>query len=479
MVKGLLPGTLTYVGIRIGAGVLGLASYSVFSRVVEPAAYGRYALVVAAAIGLSACFYTWLGITLIRYLPDQRTREDVHLSSALALFSIASAVLILGCVGLAAWAGSSSLPYLFSCLILTLLTGWFGLSLQLSNARLQVFAYGVKNLVRFAGLLGFGLAFVWAGGGGLALVLAHILALAVATCFGIKSDFAGVALAKVSQDTMRKLLHHGLPVAFALFMSWMVDQSDRYLLLWFQGEAEAGRYALAYDIAKQPVLLMISAAGLTALPHAARAYETDGPARARQILSLNLSGLLLVSLPVLALQAFFPHELARLLLGSEYENVAAAIMPIIAVAMMIHGLRGHYFDIALHLAKRTRGMIGMWVSMATANTVLNLLLIPRFGSVGAAYATLLAHFVAIIYFLALLPSLGMLAVRVADLVKLGIATIVFVGCLNVLNDSESSARFIGATAGATVLYGLVVTLLNPAGARALLTQIASLAKRNK
>lgn len=471
---GFAPAAIRYLGIRICVGVLALATYWAFSRIVSPEIYGQYALIVAAASGLGATLYSWLGITLIRHLPDRSTSEAVNVSSAVAIFAVASAVLLLGFIALAAVSTRSSLPYLAWGLVLTMLAGWFGLSTQLSQARLDTRAYSVKSLIRFAGLFVLGLAFLWAGGGALALILANALALAVAIAYGMRTDAAEVAVAEIDRAAIQKLVSHGLPVAMALAMAWVVDLSDRFLVYWFLGQAEAGRYALAYDVATQPARLLISAAGLAILPHASRAYEAAGAAGARPVMAQNLSIILLVGLPVAALEVLFPGDLARLLVGQEYRGTAAAVMPAVGLAMVIQGLRGYYLDISLHLLKRTRFMIGMWIMMAGANLVLNLALIPIFGSVGAAYATLAAHLSSLIYYYVLLRTPEVLSIEIADMGKIALATTVFVGCFWLNPDPSSAWWFVSVFLLAAALYGGAVLWLNVADIRSLLPAVLTL-----
>jgi O-antigen/teichoic acid export membrane protein len=209
----------------------------------------------------------------------------------------------------------------------------------------------------------------------------------------------------------------------------VVDLSDRYLIYWMIGDAAAGQYALAYGFAQQPMWMAMVAASRATLPHAARAYETAGVPAARELLSQALTILIFVTAPVLIVEIFFARELAGLFLGARYAPAAAEIMPIVALAIFINGWRSAYLDIGIHLIKKTRDLIKMWVVTAIANILFNLILIPRIGIVGAAYATLIAHAVAVGYFLLFIRPPRVIGACATDLVKIALALLIFVGCI--------------------------------------------------
>ena len=66
-------------------------------------------------------------------------------------------------------------------------------------------------------------------------------------------------------------------------------------------------------------------------------------------------------------------------------------MPLIAIATLFNGIAAHYFDHALHLAKKTRLFFYTLGPSALLNFVGNLYAIPHFGIIGAAYTTLAAY----------------------------------------------------------------------------------------
>src|SRR5215212_5265359 len=64
---------LSHAGIYLAArglpGAIAFLAIPLFSRLLEPAQYGRYALVLAAVNVLNALLFQWLRLSLVRFLP--------------------------------------------------------------------------------------------------------------------------------------------------------------------------------------------------------------------------------------------------------------------------------------------------------------------------------------------------------------------------------------------------------------------------
>lgn len=462
---GLAVSVVTYVGVRAGSGLLGFVALAAFSRLVSSSEFSTYALISSAALGLGGCLYVWLSVTLQRHLADRSVPASFSTSSALFLFLVCTGVLLGGAAVAAAFVDGGALVW---CVVLTATGGVYSASLALSAAHFRRRLYATKELLRFALYLLLGVSLVHVLSPSTGLLLAHAAGAAAAACYGLRAELGDVARAQIRPTTVRSMLAHGLPISFALAMAWVVDQSDLYILLWLRGEKEAGQYALAYSVAKQPVWLLLAAAAVASLPHAAKGFEDGGPELARAVMARNLSMLLLMSLPVIALEVAFPTAFARFSVGQEYREVTADIMPIVAIAMLIQGLRAGYLDTSMHVIKRTRVMIGMWLTMAAVNVALNFALIVDYGSMGAAYATLAAHLTSVVYYIAFAPRTGLLGMDRLDLAKLGLATAVFVACFSLFSTSSSVLGFVMALGLATAGYAAAVLGSNAAQSRRLL-----------
>src|SRR6478672_3577473 len=71
-----------YLVARGLPGLIAFLAIPVFTRLLEPGAYGRYALVLATASVLNALLFQWLRLSLVRYLPAYHN-EPAKLKSTL------------------------------------------------------------------------------------------------------------------------------------------------------------------------------------------------------------------------------------------------------------------------------------------------------------------------------------------------------------------------------------------------------------
>src|SRR5258706_14352056 len=78
-------------------GVIAFLAIPLFSRLLSPADYGRYALVVASVGLVNALLFQWLRLSLVRYLPVYKD-EPERLKSTLLTVTL----ILIGATGLAA-----------------------------------------------------------------------------------------------------------------------------------------------------------------------------------------------------------------------------------------------------------------------------------------------------------------------------------------------------------------------------------------
>jgi peptidoglycan biosynthesis protein MviN/MurJ (putative lipid II flippase) len=84
-------------------------------------------------------------------------------------------------------------------------------------------------------------------------------------------------------------------------------------------------------------------------------------------------------------------QIAAVMVGEEFRTMTNRLLPWIALGAAASGIKAFHFDLAFHLGRDSRGLVICSSVAAATNVGFNLALIPRFGIVGAAYATVLAY----------------------------------------------------------------------------------------
>ena len=183
----------------------------------------------------------------------------------------------------------------------------------------------------------------------------------------------------------RRMEHFGLPLVPSGLALWAVNFSDRFFLVKLAGAAETGLYSVGVRMAAAVVLLLW--AFRAAWP--AFAYSIEDEDEARRTYGFVLTHLLFIcSWLSLALGLLAPW-LVRLLTTPEFYDAARVVAPLAFAATIFAG----YIVVAIGVSRSRRTQFN-WVVSGTGalvNVALNLALIPRYGMIGAAIATIGAY----------------------------------------------------------------------------------------
>ncbi len=184
----------------------------------------------------------------------------------------------------------------------------------------------------------------------------------------------------------RKLLKDSFPLVFAGLMMMIYTRIDQVMLGQMAGDGVVGIYSAAAKIAEFwyvfPIMLLQSL-----YPGAIAAKSISSSAYTNYLQRLFDSMAVASWLFALPL-CLFADSVITLLYGKAY--VGAATVLSIYVMSGVFAMMGHVREYWVAVENCTRLSLYSTSLGAIVNVVLNLLLIPRYGAVGAAYATLLA-----------------------------------------------------------------------------------------
>jgi O-antigen/teichoic acid export membrane protein len=182
------------------------------------------------------------------------------------------------------------------------------------------------------------------------------------------------------------LLTFGVPNVANFVSVWILQLSDRYLLSHLASLAQTASYSVAYSlggVVSVVVIAPFSLAWPTALYSIARRKDA---AYVFQLVFRWYSIALLFAVFALSLVATFMLDL---LFPPAYHS-AAPIISIIAVSIMFYGIY-NIFLVGVSIQRKTWLAVIFTTLSALVNIGCNLILIPRYGSMGAAVSTLIAY----------------------------------------------------------------------------------------
>ncbi len=469
-------GLIYFLG-RFGASAISLLSVAIYTRLLSPDAYGVYALVLSAAMMAYAGLSQWLTFALARFLPAYQGHETVVGTHVALAYATIAAMVVLGVLAVLPWVEGGEIR-------LVLLMGGV-IFLVMSPAEMVMTSFQMRSragryvqlaLLRAVVTTLVGLLLVWLGWGSLGLlvgvVAGHLCILAV--CLqGIGGAVHGFALRR---SLLRELIAYGLPAALTSALGAFIYASDRYIIGLLLGVEAAGLYAAPYDLTMRSLHVLMIVVAMAGNPIVMRTYESDGEAAARPLMLRQAELLLAVGLPATIACALLAPAIATLLLGQAFRASAVQLMPWIALGTLLIGFQALYVALAFSLPRKPLQETWVIALGALLNLVLNLLLIPRWGLVGAAVATVAAYAFILVVTLHIGRRLMPLPLPVAGLAKILAACALWAAILWPVRQTISLLPVAMHAIVAAAAYGLMLSALDVGGTRRVLVRAGRLAR---
>ena len=267
-----------------------------------------------------------------------------------------------------------------------------GTSKALIVQRFVTAGLAIGALVAGLGLIGLTLAYLAGTLVGAAGVVVSVRRL------GVRVDFRSV-----HWPGLRTMGRLSIAVGIDAVASLALFRIDQVMLEAIKGDAAVGVYVAAYRLA-ETVLFLSWAVSKAVFPVMSGATESW---QVRRGVEQSLAAVALVYLPFGVGLWIEAEPVLRLLFGEAYVAQGVPVAHWLAGAPMTFAL-GYLGSYALFAQDRRWAIVGSTLTSLAANVALNLVLIPRFSSAGAAAATTMSYALEGILVLALLiPRIGM------------------------------------------------------------------------
>lgn len=379
--------TTLLTGAYILQKVFAFVYFTLIARWIGPADVGKY--VFAVSLTTLLAIFIDLGMTPVLIRETSKFKE----SGSLYLGNIMSLKLILGVLAyIAAQIIVVALHKDQTTLQMVSITGlvmvldsftlsFFGILRANQNLSYEAISIIFNQLViLMVGIAGLWLKFplvilAWAllGGSLVSFIFSLIL---------LKRKELARMKFNLSWKLISGLLIIALPFALAGVFTRIYSYIDQVLLSVLIGDKELGWYSVAYKITF--AFQFIPSAFAAAIYPAMSNYFQHAPQKLSQLFEKSMFFLMLISLPVAAGIAVAAPELIRIIYGTRYLN---SILPlqILIVAMPAIFLSFPVGSVLNSTNRQHLNTINLGVTMVI-NVILNLILIPKFQYLGAAFA---------------------------------------------------------------------------------------------
>ncbi|MGN0525054.1 lipopolysaccharide biosynthesis protein, partial [Eubacterium sp.] len=258
----------------------------------------------------------------------------------------------------------------------------------------QVRVFAIDGIVATGTTLLFNLLFLGPLNMG---VNGYVLAIIASDLFSVLFLFVATRLwnnlhfHKVDKKIKHDMLKYSVPLMPTIILWWIINVSDRYMVTGFVGSAENGLYTAASKIPNFVIMfssIFIDAWQLSAVDE----YDSDDKAEFfTKIFRIYSGGIFAVSSAlILACQL-----ITKILVADSYYE-SWRYVPVLIIATTLSCLVNFLASVYMAEKKSVMAMVTA-LSGALTNIVLNLVLIPLIGALGAAIATIAAFAVVFVF----------------------------------------------------------------------------------
>jgi O-antigen/teichoic acid export membrane protein len=233
-----------------------------------------------------------------------------------------------------------------------------------------------------------------------------------------------------------------------------VNSSDRYLIAFFRGTEELAIYAVAYGISAW-TLQLVATPLFTSIPGALNSLWNSGKKeKAIELLKMIYKFFFLGATPIFSIVYFWRDFIIEKYVGSDYVSGGSIVVFVLFAYLLYYS--SSFYRVIISWFEKTQIYMITFSIVAITNFILNLILVPQIGILGAAQSTTIAF--ALLFVLEYWYSRNLLNINLGIVRALLIFSIgFFLAWMFSMIPVDSIAGFIGSVSMFLVVYfGVVI-----------------------
>ena len=469
---------LAYIPVNLANLLVSFGTIVVLTRLLGSEEFGRYALAVISMHLAHMGVFTWLEAAMARFQARAERNGDVnsHLKTLYA-YGVGTAIIGFSLIIAVIFALPLSIQMqnlMIFVMATTTIQIFMNLGMEAHKASHRIKRYSTTYSAQT--LLSFSI--------GIILILATplrevapfigiVVSLFLALCIDLPFMFKKMKGGEIEKERANTYFKYGMPICVSLMLTYMLNSADVYLIAYFMGESAAGQYNAGYNLANRSIETMFVWISMAATPIAVTLMEKEGVEKSVEVLRNYGATLLWLSLPAATGIALVAPEFGYVL-GESVRAEAVSIMPLIAFAAVLNGLINFYAQRAFMLSGRTGMFVWALIPPVLLNIGLNIWLIPKFGLLGAVYATITSYALGFVLAIIVGRRYYPLPVPVRALLEISVACLLMAGVVMALPNLDGLNPFIALlikVGVGAVIYGLVSFATNAANSRQLVIKL--------
>jgi O-antigen/teichoic acid export membrane protein len=386
-----------YLPSKAVPALIGLLAIPIITRLFEPQDYGNYILTMTTVGLLSLIPGSLLGTSVVRFFAAYEQRSKLgSFYNTLIKGTIACvggvAIIFFGILQVVRTAIPLELYHLMSIgVLLFILSSIFGVLLHLLNARQKATAYSGFSIWQAGVGLLFGVTIVLLLKQGVdGLLWGSIGAFVIALPFLFHIAFGRAPReGTFSKSIAIEMTKYGGPLIIVGLAAWILSLSDRYIIGLYRGSYEIGLYSASYAFGEQTIIMLWSLSMLAGYPLIVNSWEKQGKAATEDFVGKLTRYYLLIGFPAALGLSILAKPIIGIFTAPAYHE-GYRIVPLVVFGAFLLGLQW-WAQVGLALYKKTYIISSVVLGAGILNIGLNLLVVPKYGYMGAAATTFISY----------------------------------------------------------------------------------------
>lgn len=411
--------------------------------------YGTWALILVTISLLAPLCTLELGYAIVRFLGPEKDKGKIGrgvssifgvtslialaVSALIFVFSKPLAIAVFGCVDAAFYIQISS-ALIFLAAIDQIMTGYFMAFQQMERYAAFTILQAIGELILTAYL-------VLSGYGLFGAIISLLVVRIVVSVIGFLWITSQIKITSPSFSVVKEYLPFALPILPTALCYWFINLGDRYIIGYFMGATAVGVYSASYGLGGL-LTFFYAPISITLFPAITNLYENNKIQELKTHLKYSLKFFLMFAIPSFFGLSVLSKSILTTLTTSEFVE-GYMIVSIVALGTILFSC-SFFSTVVLRLFKKTKLDGSIHVASATINVVMNIILVPWIGILGAAIATLITF-----------------TIHLLVLANFSFKYLSF----------DIDLKFIAKTVLSSSIMGLIILQLNPIGAVNILTSI--------
>lgn len=438
-IKAIFKDMLKYAPSKI-CGMLGNAIIvPVYTSLLTPEKYGLYSISIALLSFLCIIFSDWIGLSGLRFFRRHQIMEDLPKYISLLVSMLFGNLVVMFIVAFLFrdyfYSFFNIKPeYFYSILLLIIPVAVRALLFQLLRAQLKSISFTLSTIVNQILTIFLSIFFVkYCNMGAMALLLGMGISISLVDLLliyqsGILKSFK---VTKLQLDAILPIFKYGIPIAATSLSSWIITQSNKFIMNNINGFSDVGIVGVAYGLTLPLLMTIFSIIPVAAIPRIINMYEEK--IDVRPIISRFTGYYICIAIPIITVLSFYSIDFVQMLSNEKF-HAAFKLIPYFAFGTFFMAL-SDYTTLQYHLANKTYIDFIIKLTSGIVGVVLNIIMIPLYGLEGAGIATLSANF--LYFFLSIIVVLPGLRLMFPwrTMLRLIIAFVPFWGMYTLLHKS--------------------------------------------